>query len=114
MNAAITVGSNALVIMILSISPFILNQAEGQISFPCPDGYQRNTLGLCEPLANSGPNLQRCPEGYIRSLSGVCELVGGPSPPLNNATNQTQNQGSSLAQQQPNTGGATPLQQPLP
>jgi hypothetical protein len=49
----------------------------------------------------------------FRSSSGVCELVGGSSPTLNNATNQTQNQGSSLAQQPPNTGGAAPLQQQL-
>jgi hypothetical protein len=94
----------------LSFSPFILNQAEGQILLPCPNGYQRNSLGLCEPLANSGPNPQRCPEGYIRSPSGICELIGDEPSPLN-ATNQTQNQGSSLAQQPPNTSGAAPSQQ---
>jgi hypothetical protein len=38
-------------------------------------------------------------------------LVGGSSLPLNNVTNQIRNQGSSLAQQSPNSGGAAPLQQ---
>ena len=60
------------------------------------------------------PNLQGCPVGYITSSSGVCELVGGSSLTPNNATNQTRNQGSLLAQQPPNTGGATPLQLPQP
>jgi hypothetical protein len=115
MNAVITVGSITLVIIILllsSFSPYSFSQAEGQILFSCPNGYQHNSLGLCEPLANLGPNLT-CPDEYNRNPSGVCESIGGTSSPINNATNQTRSSGSSVAQRPPNTGGAfEPLQQP--
>jgi hypothetical protein len=114
MGAVITVSSIPLVIMLLSFSPLGINQAQGQILFPCPNGYQHNSLGLCVPVVSSNPNLQGCPDGYIKGSSGVCELVGGSSQTINNATNQTRNQGSLLTQRPPNTGGAAPLQQPQP
>jgi hypothetical protein len=113
MNMVVTVSSIPLVIMLLTLTPFSLNHAQGQISFPCPNGYQHNSLGLCEPIANLGPSLT-CPDGYIRNPSGVCELAGGTSSPVNNATNQSRNQGSSLAQQQPNIGRVTPNLQQQP
>jgi hypothetical protein len=100
--------------MISSFSPFVLNQAQGQILYPCPNGYQHNSLGLCTPIISSSPNLQECPVGYIKSHSGVCELVGSSSETLSNATNQTLNQGSSLVQQPPNTAETEPLQQLQP
>jgi hypothetical protein len=112
MKTVIAISIIPLVITLTSYSSFSLNQAQGQILFPCPNGYQSNSLGLCEPVVSSNPNLQGCPDGYIMSPSGVCELVGASPPILNNTTNQTQNQGSSLAQRPPNTGGAMPLQQP--
>jgi hypothetical protein len=72
MNAVITVGSIALVIMILlfssSFSPVALKEAEGQLLPSCPIGYQRNVLGTCEPVSS----LQTCPIGYQRSASGIC------------------------------------------
>jgi hypothetical protein len=114
MNREITISSTALIIMISSFSPFVLNQAQGQILYPCPNGYQHNSLGLCTPIISSSPNLQECPVGYIKSHSGVCELVGSSSETLSNATNQTLNQGSSLVQQPPNTAETEPLQQLQP
>jgi hypothetical protein len=112
MKVVIALSIIPLVIMLPTFSPFSFNQAQGQILFPCPNGYQSNSLGLCEPVVSSNPNLQGCPDGYIMSPSGACELVGASPPILNNTTNQTQNQGSSLAQRPPNTSGAAPLQQP--
>src|SRR5215208_8481381 len=100
-----------LVVMLPSFSPFGLNQAQGQISFTCPDGYRTNSFGLCEPMVILNPNLLECPDGYIKNSSGDCEWVGASSPMLTNATNQTRNEGSLSAQQLPNTGGAAPLQQ---
>ena len=100
-----------LVIMLPSFSPFGLNQAQGQILSPCPNGYRTNSYGLCEPLVILNPNLLECPDGYIKNSSGDCEWVGASSPMLTNATNQTRNEGSLSAQQLPNTGGAAPLQQ---
>jgi hypothetical protein len=57
------------------------------------------------------PTLQTCPNGCIKCSFGACELVGASSRTLNNTTNQTGNQGSSLAQRLPNTGGVDPFQQ---
>jgi hypothetical protein len=111
MKMVIALSIIPLVITLPSFSAFSLNQAQGQILFPCPNGYQRNSLGLCVPIVSSNPNLQGCPDGYFKSSSGACELVGASSPILNNASNQTGNQGSSLSQQPPDTGGAAPLQQ---
>jgi hypothetical protein len=89
-----------LAIMLQSFSPFGLNQAQGQIYFPCPNGYQTNSVvGLCEPIVILNPNLLECPDGYIENSSGDCELVRSSSQMLNNTTNQTRNQGSSLIQQ---------------
>ena len=103
MNTEITVSSTALIIMISSFSPFILNQVQGQILYPCPNGYQHNSLGLCVPVVSSNPNLLGCPDGYIKSSPGACELVGASSPMLNNITNQTRSLESSLAQRPPNS-----------
>jgi hypothetical protein len=82
MNAAVTVSSFSLVIMILlfsSVSPFSVNHAKAQSLTSCPIGYQRNTFGTCEPVSN----LQTCPVGYQRSASGVCvPVVGSQSCPV--------------------------------
>jgi hypothetical protein len=96
----VALGIIPLVIMLPSFSPFSLNQAQGQISFPCPNGYQHNSLGLCVPIMSLNPTLQECPSGYIKSHSGICQPVMA-SPIFSNTTNQTQNQGSSLTQRQP-------------
>ena len=115
MKVAITLSIIPLVIMLLSSALFSISRAQGQTFFPCPDGYQRNQLGLCVPIVSLNPNIQGCPVGYIKSSSGFCELIGGSSlTPPNNVTNQTRNQEWSLAQQLPNTGGAAPLQPPQP
>lgn len=74
-NTVETVISITLVILVLllfSYYPFTLSQAQGQTLQRCPDGYQRNTLGFCEPVADFPLNLQRCPDGYNRSPSGFC------------------------------------------
>ena len=91
-----------------------MGRAQGQTFFPCPDGYQRNQLGLCVPIVSLNPNIQGCPVGYIKSSSGICELIGGSSLTTpNNVTNQTRNQGSLQTQQQPDINRSTPpLQQP--
>jgi hypothetical protein len=81
-----------LVIMLPTFSPFGLNQAQGQMSFSCPDGYQQNSFGLCEPLAIMNPNVLECPDRYIKSSSGDCELAEASSPMSNNTTNQIPNQ----------------------
>ena len=99
-----------LVVMLPSFSPFGLNQAQGQMSFSCPDGYQ-SSIGLCEPMVIMNPNDLECPVRYIKNPSGDCEWVGASSPMLNNTTNQTRNEGSLSAQQPPNIGAAAPLQQ---
>ena len=111
-----------LVVMLPSFSPFGLNQAQGQMSFSCPDGYQ-SSIGLCEPMVIMNPNDLECPVRYIKNPSGDCEWVGASSPMLNSTTNQVQNQmlnsttnqtlneGSLSEQQPPNTGGSAPLQQ---
>jgi hypothetical protein len=82
MNAAVTVCSFSLVIMILlfsSVSPISVNHAKAQSLASCPIGYQRNTFGTCEPVSN----LQTCPVGYQRSASGVCvPVVGSQSCPV--------------------------------
>ena len=75
MNTVETVSSIALVMLVLllfSYHPFTLSQAQRQTLQRCPDGYQRNTLGFCEPVADLPLNLQRCPDGYNRSPSGFC------------------------------------------
>ena len=113
MKAVIALSIVSLVISLPSFSPSILNQSEAQISFPCPNGYQRDPLGVCVPVASLSPSLQRCPDGYFKSSSD-CELVGASSPMLDNTTNQAWNQRLSPAQQPPNTGGAMPLQQQQP
>lgn len=102
MKAVIALSIVSLVIALPSFPPSSLNQSEAQISFPCPNGYQRDPLGVCVPVASLSPSLQRCPDGYFKSSSGDCELVGA------------WNQGLSPAQQPPNTGGAIPLQQQQP
>jgi hypothetical protein len=89
-----------LVIMLPSLFPFSSNQAQGQISFSCPDGYRQNSLGLCEPMVIMNPSSLECPQGYIKNSSGDCELVGASSQMLNNTTNQTGNPTSSLTQEQ--------------
>jgi hypothetical protein len=40
MKMALILSIVPLVIMLPSFSPFGLNQAQGQIYFPCPNGYQ--------------------------------------------------------------------------
>ena len=100
MKVSIALSIIPLAIILPSFSPYSLNQAQGQISFPCPNGYQHNSLGLCVPIMSLNPTLQKCPGGYIKSHSGFCEPVGA-SPIFSNTTNQTQNQGSSLTQRQP-------------
>jgi hypothetical protein len=115
MSTVVTVSSFTTVVMILFLSSLSLSQSEAQIPLPaCPEGYQRNSLGLCEPIKLT-PNLQNCPMGYQQLPPGFCVPVVDSSLPLNNVTNQTRNQGSSLVQQQPNIDGATSfLQQPPP
>jgi hypothetical protein len=75
MNTAVTVSSVTIVIMMLLLSSYLpsrLIQTYGQTLQRCPDGYQRNTLGFCEPVVDLPLNLQRCPDGYNRSPSGLC------------------------------------------
>jgi hypothetical protein len=111
MKMVVALGIIPLVITLPSFSPFGLNQAQGQILSPCPNGYRTNSYGLCEPLVILNPNLLECPDGYIKNSSGDCEWVGASSLMFNNATNQTRNEGSLSTQQPPNTSGAAPLQQ---
>ena len=109
MKVVIALSIIPLVIMLPTFSPFSFNHAQGQMSFPCPNGYQHDSLGVCVPIGSPNPILQECPDSYIKSSSGICELVGPSSLLLNNTTNQTLNQGSSLA-----PDGAAPLQQTQP
>jgi hypothetical protein len=111
MKVLIALSIVPLVVVLPSFSPFGLIQAYGQMSVSCPDGYRQNSFGLCEPMAIMNPSLLECPDGYIKNSSGDCEWIGASSLMLNNATNQTRNEGSLSAQQPPNTGGAAPLQQ---
>ena len=61
MNTVITVSSIITIALILQLSSLSLTNAQGQILFSCPKGYQYNSLGLCAPLQPPQP-LQQQPQ----------------------------------------------------